>query len=140
MLAKISCLLAATLLNLASAQVRSQGVEAPSAQTGAVPASAASRARPAGILLNDVHRRPIYPADALRARAQGTTHLSFRIDSDGLVQAAEITGRSGPQVEHQLLDQLALQSIIRCPFSPGLDADGNPTVTTIPVTYTWRIE
>jgi TonB family protein len=140
MLAKISYLLGATLFCLALPLAHSQDVAMPLAQPGSSPASAASRARPAAIQFDDVHCRPLYPAAALRVRAQGTTRLRFRIDGDGLVQAAEITGRSGPMVEHQLLDQLALQSLIRCSFRYGLDADGKPTVTTIQVAYTWKID
>jgi hypothetical protein len=39
-----------------------------------------------------------------------------------------------------LLDQVALLWLIRCPFRPVLDANGNPVGATVPINYVWRIE
>ncbi len=84
--------------------------------------------------------RPEYPAAAVRARAQGTTRLAFRIDGTGKVLGVDIVQHAGDTREHRLLDAAAAYALSTCPFQPARDADGRPVASVVKVTYTWRLE
>ena len=131
-LARALAALSLTLASVAFAQA--------SAPTAAAAASAASVGKAARIDATDVRCRPPYPPAALRSRTQGTTRLRFSVNENGLVTAAEVVGSSGPTFDHQLLDYAALATLIRCPFTVGLDEAGNPAATSLIVSYMWKLE
>ncbi|MFL6677200.1 MAG: energy transducer TonB [Burkholderiaceae bacterium] len=97
-------------------------------------------ARPAKFNANDPACKPEYPPAAVRAGATGVTKMRFVVDASGKVTSAEIVGSSGPTREHRLLDNAAKSTIAACPFTPGVDAEGRPTGTTVPVEYVWKLE
>ena len=97
-------------------------------------------ARPAKFNANDPACKPEYPPAAVRAGATGVTKMRFVVDASGKVTSAEIVGSSGPTREHRLLDNAAKSTIAACPFTPGVDAEGKPTGTTVPVEYVWKLE
>ena len=140
MLARIPSALVPMLLAVVTSMAHAQDGAVSEAQGASAAASSPSRTEPGQTKADNPNCRPPYPAQAVRARAQGTTRLSFRIDEEGLVQAAEIVEHSGSKPENKLLDQVALLWLIRCPFKPQLDANGNPVGATIPISYVWRID
>lgn len=139
MLARIPSALVPMLLAVVTSMAHAQDGAVSEAQGASAAASSPSRARPGLMQLNDPRCHVPYPAPAVRAGAQGTTRLSFRIDAEGVVQSGEIVGRSGSKPENELLDHVALRWLSRCPCTPALDADGNPVGATIPISYVWRI-
>lgn len=114
----------------------------PRIQPPAPPAPVATpvTARPARFNANDPACKPEYPPAAVRAGATGVTKMRFVVDATGKVTSAEIVGSSGPTREHRLLDNAAKSTIAACPFTPGVDVEGHPTGTTVPVEYVWKLE
>ncbi len=97
-------------------------------------------ARAARINANDPACKPEFPPAAVRAGAVGVTRMRFVLDANGKVTSAEIIGTSGPTREHRLLDNAAKNALATCPFSPGVDENGKPVGTTVPVEFVWKLE
>src|SRR4051812_14673089 len=57
---------------------------------------------------------PMYPPDARRAEATGTTRLRIAVESDGKISNVSIEHPSGRTYAHGLLDQAAVASIWNC--------------------------
>jgi TonB family protein len=106
---------------------------------GAAMAQSPARLRPARMLEITNACRPAYPADALRAQAQGTTLLLFGIDASGQVVRSAIERSSGTLPEHRSLDQAALSALARCPFVAATDGEGRPIAGNVEVSYAWDI-
>ncbi len=98
-----------------------------------------SLARHAQIDARNLACRPEYPMAAARANAEGVSRIRFTVDSTGHVIAATTLSSSGPTREHRLLDRAAADALQHCPITPGQDADGHATGTTVDVEYAWTL-
>jgi protein TonB len=79
--------------------------------------------------------QPVYPAQALRAREQGTVLVLAQVDVNGHVSDARIVRRSGSSV----LDRAAPNEVRRWKFSPALH-DGEPIVASVEVPVSYRLD
>jgi TonB family protein len=80
--------------------------------------------------------KPNYPNAARRYDAEGTTYLSFSVDSLGALSNPTVEQSSGASPAHKLLDKAALEALLTCRFppSPGsAPARGR-------VEYVWRLD
>ncbi len=84
--------------------------------------------------------KPAYPADALRAQAQGRTRLRVWLDAAGQVTSTEVVESAGDTPAHKLLDQAAAAAFARCPYTPGTDVDGKPASAMLELNYVWKLE
>ena len=78
--------------------------------------------------------KPMYPAEALAKRVQGTVTLQFRIEADGTVSQAKVAKTSGDAS----LDEAARVAIAKCTFTPAT-VNGKPQPAWVPVQYVWAI-
>ncbi|WP_448502049.1 energy transducer TonB [Sphingomonas sp.] len=77
-----------------------------------------------------------YPPSAIRAEEEGTTGISWTINTQGRVENCRVTSSSGSKA----LDDAACRAITRRGrYSPALDQDGNPIVSTQSRRVTWRL-
>ncbi|HEU0044400.1 energy transducer TonB [Sphingomonas sp.] len=75
-----------------------------------------------------------YPADALRAQAQGRVSARLTIGTDGRVSDCAVTSSSG----NDSLDNAVCRiSRSRIRFTPAKDDNGNPMSTTYPLNVRW---
>jgi len=72
---------------------------------------------------------PRYPAEAARRGQQGAVILTVTIAPNGATSAVQIARSSG----HALLDSAAQQAVARWHFKPGLDAEGSPVSSSMPI-------
>jgi TonB family protein len=79
--------------------------------------------------------KPVYPQASRRKGSQGTTTLSFLIDTDGSVAASRILKSSGDAA----LDEAARASVAQCQFKPAMK-DGKPEPAWVAVQYVWSLE
>jgi protein TonB len=96
--------------------------------------------RPARIDANDPSCKPEFPPAALRAQVSGVSRIRFTVDASGKVTAADVVGSSGPTREHRLLDNAAKSALATCPFTAGVDANGQKIGTQVEVSYAWKLE
>lgn len=78
--------------------------------------------------------KPIYPQESRARGAQGTTTLSFLIDTDGSVVESLVAKSSG----YPLLDETARAAIAKCRFRPAMAGD-TPKRAWVPVQYVWSL-
>lgn len=77
-----------------------------------------------------------YPASALRAEAQGTTGISWDINSAGRVENCRVTSSSG----NADLDDAACRAITRRGrYTPAVDQNGQPIKSSQSRRIVWRL-
>jgi periplasmic protein TonB len=77
-----------------------------------------------------------YPPSAIRAEEEGTTGISWTINTQGRVENCRVTSSSGSKA----LDDAACRAITRRGrYSPALDQEGNPIQSTQSRRVTWRL-
>ncbi|MEW6021721.1 MAG: M56 family metallopeptidase [Pseudomonadota bacterium] len=79
--------------------------------------------------------KPMYPAEALAKRLQGTVTLQFKVEADGSVQDSKVMKSSGDAS----LDEAARVAIAKCTFTPAT-VNGKPKAAWVPVQYVWSVE
>ncbi len=80
---------------------------------------------------------PTYPTDAFRAKARGTTRLSFGVDEKGQMTDARFVGSAGRGSMYEDMDSEAMRALSACHFDAGTDAQGQPQATRLVVEYRW---
>jgi TonB family protein len=76
---------------------------------------------------------PDWPQEARRYEVEGITLVHFHINDSGGIEDAEVVNSSS----WKMLDDAALQSLIKCKFKPDLDeADRN---VTFPIQFVWTL-
>jgi len=75
-----------------------------------------------------------YPADALAARAEGTTSLAFKILTDGTVDAVSVVSSSGSAV----LDAAAVRCVAGWHYRPAIK-DGQLAETAAKAAVKWSL-
>jgi protein TonB len=111
---------------------------APPAPPEAPPAPPAPVQRTAPVINFSGCAKPEYNAAARRAEAQGSTVISFLIDTDGHVLESRLDRSAGPTREHKMLDRLALEALGQCRFKPGT-VGGQPERSWSRVEYVWKL-
>jgi bla regulator protein BlaR1 len=76
--------------------------------------------------------KPVYPADALAAKVEGTVALGMLVKADGKVREAIVRQSSG----NASLDEAARSAIAKCSFQPGT-VNGAPKEQWAEVKYVW---
>lgn len=79
--------------------------------------------------------KPMYPAEALAKRLQGTVTLQFKVEADGSVQDSKVMKSSGDAS----LDEAARVAIAKCTFTPAA-VNGKPKAAWAPVQYVWSMD
>lgn len=91
-----------------------------------------ARAFPATLLASpESCTTPEWPREARRYEVEGITVLHFQIGEDGAIEGAKVAKTSS----WKLLDDAALQSLVKCKFKPGMDASERGK--TFPVQFVW---
>lgn len=80
-------------------------------------------------------RQPVYPPDALAAKAEGKVTLAMLVRADGTVREALVRKGSG----NAALDRTARAALAKCRFQPGT-VNGAPKEQWTEVTYDWKLE
>jgi protein TonB len=77
-----------------------------------------------------------YPPSSIRAEEEGTTSITWTINTQGRVENCRVTQSSGSSA----LDQAACRALTRRGrYSPATDAAGNPIATTQSRRVVWRL-
>ncbi|OYY90161.1 MAG: energy transducer TonB [Sphingomonas sp. 28-66-16] len=77
-----------------------------------------------------------YPPSALREEKEGTTSITWTINTQGRVENCRVTGSSGSSD----LDEAACRAITRRGrYTPAKDQDGNPIATSQSRRVVWKI-
>jgi protein TonB len=107
--------------NAARAQVDTQRAERTAAsQTSRSQAPSVSPARWQARLAAHLERRKRYPAEARRAREQGTAYVRFTIDTSGNVGSVSLSRSSGyPALDQEVLSLVRRASPVPAP-PPGV--------------------
>lgn len=93
-----------------------------------------ARAFPAGLLQSPAScTTPQWPDEARRYEVDGVTVLSFQIDTAGKIANPQVVRSSG----WRLLDDAAVQSLVKCQFKAGLDE--HIRTATYPIQFVWTL-
>jgi protein TonB len=76
-----------------------------------------------------------YPKASLMNEEQGTTTMSFLVNTDGSVADSKLDKSSG----FKGLDKAAQKGLSACKFKPGTK-DGAPAQTWAKVDYAWKLD
>jgi protein TonB len=76
-----------------------------------------------------------YPKASLMNEEQGTTSMSFLVNTDGSVADSKLEKSSG----FKNLDKAAIKGISACKFKPG-SKDGAPAQTWTKIDYAWKLD
>jgi protein TonB len=77
-----------------------------------------------------------YPPSSIRAEEQGTTAISWTINTQGRVENCQVTSSSGSPA----LDRAACAALTRrARYSPALDQAGNPTISHQSRRVVWQL-
>lgn len=109
------------------------GIVASLAACASPAAMAAGNARP--LLQFNSCAKPMYPAESLAARHEGTVTLSFEVEADGSISGSQVKKSSG----FPLMDEAAHQAIRKCKFSPAIK-DGQAVKQSADVQYVWTLK
>ena len=95
---------------------------------------ALAQAFPANLLVSpESCTTPEWPKEARRYEIEGVTQVHFRIAEDGGIDRPTVAGTSS----WKLLDDAALQSLVKCKFKPGLpEAERRKTFS---VQFVWTL-
>jgi TonB family protein len=80
-------------------------------------------------------RKPVYPPQALAAKAEGTVTVAFLVKADGTVREAVVRKTSG----NASLDETARAALAKCRFQPGT-VNGAPKEQWTQADYVWRAD
>lgn len=93
--------------------------------------AAGAKGNPADWITNDD-----YPAASIRAEEEGTTAITWTINTQGRVENCRVTASSGSAA----LDRAACAALTRRGrYSPALDQAGNPIASTQSRRVVWRL-
>jgi len=79
--------------------------------------------------------KPVYPADALAAKVEGTVTLAMLVKADGKVRESLVRTSSG----NASLDETARAALAKCSFQAGT-VNGAPKEQWTEVKYVWVTE
>ncbi len=79
--------------------------------------------------------KPMYPAEAIKAKREGTVSFDFEVGADGTLMGSKVATSSG----HADLDEAALTALNKCKFKPA-SQDGQPVAETAKVKYVWTLK
>jgi protein TonB len=95
---------------------------------------ALAHAFPANLLASPAScTTPAWPKEARRYEVEGISVVHFQIGEDGAVEDAKVVRSSS----WKLLDDAALQSLVKCRFKPGMDSAEREKI--FPVQFVWTL-
>ncbi len=108
------------------------GIFASLAACAAPAAFAGNDQRP--VLKFDSCAKPMYPAESLAARHEGTVTLTFNVEADGTISNSSVKKSSG----YPLMDDAAHQAIKKCTFQPAMK-NGKEVKGSADIQYVWTL-
>jgi periplasmic protein TonB len=111
--------------------------EAPPAAPAAAPPASPVRTAPS--LNFNACGKPEYTTAARRAEAEGTTIVSYTMDTNGTIVEATVQKSAGGSREHKALDRATVEAVMGCKGRPGT-VDGKPEKLQGRVEYVWKLD
>jgi TonB family protein len=104
--------------------------QTPPGQPAPVPASAVQ-----GRVITTSCGKPVYPAQALERKIEGTSTIRFLLSPEGKVLESRLESSSGDAS----LDEAARSALSQCTFTPPL-YNGKPVRAWTAVRYVWKAD